>query len=293
MTLRERVGRRLLLAVRPPGDRRHDSHGRCSVCGWEGRLVFNSWMLPRELRRDLGDQRLVAAFAARESLFCQGCGSSLRVRRLTDVLLEHYAEGASTLTELVAEPGFRALRIAEINSVGLIHSYLAPLPSLYYSEYRPDAPLGQEVDGVRNEDIGRLSYPDGELDLVLTSDTLEHVPDPALALAETRRVLRPGGRHIFTIPLVPSRERSASRASIGADGAPHHHALPQYHGRGSGPFALVSRKQDLLVYTDFALDVADELRCAGFEPEIHFLDTSSPDAEVALVLCAIAVSAAG
>jgi SAM-dependent methyltransferase len=146
---------------------------------------------------------------------------------------------------------------------------------------------------VRNEDIGALSYPDGDFDLVLTSDTLEHVPDPALALAETRRVLRPGGRHIFTIPLVPSRQRSASRATIGAGGTPHHHAPPQYHGRGSGPFALVSRKQDLLVYTDFALDVADELRRAGFEPEVHFLDTSSLDADVALVLCATAVSAAG
>jgi SAM-dependent methyltransferase len=293
MTFRERVGRRLLLALRPPRDRRRDEHGRCSVCGFEGRLVFNSWMLPRELRRDLGDARLVASFAARESLFCRGCGSSLRVRRLSDVLLEHYADGASTLAELVAEARFRALSVAEINSVGLIHSYLARLPNLRYSEFRPGAPLGEDVDGVRNEDIERLSYADAAFDLVLTSDTLEHVPDPARALGETRRVLRPGGRHVFTVPLVPSRPRSTTRASAGADGSPRHHAEPQYHGRGSGPFALVSRKQDHLVYTDFALDVVDELTRAGFASEIHFLDPSRPDADVALVLCATAVSAAG
>ncbi|HEX5924238.1 MAG TPA: class I SAM-dependent methyltransferase [Baekduia sp.] len=41
---------------------------------------------------------------------------------------------------------------------------------------------------------------DASVDVVLATETLEHVPDPAAFLAEARRVLRPGGRLILTVP---------------------------------------------------------------------------------------------
>ncbi len=281
MRLGERVGRGLLLRVRPPGDRRRDVHGRCSVCGAEGRFAFNSWILPPEMQHDLGDPRLIEAFAARESLFCPACTASLRVRRLVDVLLEHYAERATTLAELVREPGFRSLGIAEINSIGPIHPFLALLPRLAYSEHRPDTPPGAESGGVRNEDVCSLTYPDDEFDLVLSSDTLEHVADPDRGLRELRRVLKPGGRAVLTVPAVLSRAESVRRAAPG----PLHLLPPQHHGRGSGPFALVSRKGDLLVYTDFGSDFADRLRAAGLEPEVH---SYGDDPDVSPVFCGIA-----
>jgi SAM-dependent methyltransferase len=53
----------------------------------------------------------------------------------------------------------------------------------------------------------RLLEPDGSLplehasvDLVWCSEVLEHVADTAHALLETRRVLRPGGRLLVTVP---------------------------------------------------------------------------------------------
>ena len=39
-----------------------------------------------------------------------------------------------------------------------------------------------------------LPFADGEFDLVLCAETIEHVRDVQLLLSEVRRVLRPGGR---------------------------------------------------------------------------------------------------
>ena len=238
------------------------------------------------MKRDLGDPALVDAFARRESLFCEACGSSLRVRRLADVLLELYGEQAQTLVQLVQEPLFRSLAVAEVNSIGSIHGLLSTHPNLVYSEYRPGAGLGVEVDGIRNEDVCRLTYADGEFDLVLTSYTLEHVPDLAVALREIRRVLRPGGRHVFTVPIVPTRRSSAVRARVGEDGTVVHELPPRHHGRGSGPFRLVSRKGDLLVFTDVGMDVVELLREAGFETDVH----SRGESDAAIVLSASAAA---
>jgi SAM-dependent methyltransferase len=41
---------------------------------------------------------------------------------------------------------------------------------------------------------------DDSVDVVLATETLEHVPNPAGFLAEVHRVLRPGGRLILTVP---------------------------------------------------------------------------------------------
>lgn len=240
--LRRDPGLWLLLHLRRPGDRRGDTRGPCAVCGKEARFVRNSWILPAELAREWPPE-----FVDRESQLCTECGANGRARRFAEALLELYAEHARSVAELVREERFRGLDIAEINSIGRMHPFLAEHPRLAYSEY-PE------------EDLMRLSYADATFDLVLTSDTLEHVPDPRLALRETRRVLRPGGRHVFTVPHDPRRPESRSRDGLAA----------QHHGRGGGPFTLVTRQADMLAYTDFGTDVPQLLHDAGFEPESFF-----------------------
>lgn len=47
---------------------------------------------------------------------------------------------------------------------------------------------------------GPLPFGDGEFDLVLCAETLEHVRDVQLLLSEARRVLVPGGRLAVTTP---------------------------------------------------------------------------------------------
>jgi SAM-dependent methyltransferase len=51
-------------------------------------------------------------------------------------------------------------------------------------------------------DVQALPFRDGAFDSVKATELLEHVPDVALALAECRRVVRPGGHLIITVPFL-------------------------------------------------------------------------------------------
>jgi ubiquinone/menaquinone biosynthesis C-methylase UbiE len=53
-----------------------------------------------------------------------------------------------------------------------------------------------------------LPFPDGSFELVLCSETIEHVQDVQLFLSEIRRVLRPRGRLALTTPAHGSFMRS-------------------------------------------------------------------------------------
>jgi SAM-dependent methyltransferase len=46
----------------------------------------------------------------------------------------------------------------------------------------------------------RWPVDDASTDVILCTETLEHVPDPAVFLAEASRCLRPGGRILLTVP---------------------------------------------------------------------------------------------
>lgn len=69
----------------------------------------------------------------------------------------------------------------------------------YRNLFHPDADYcGADLPGNERAQVeilpdGRLPIADGEMDLVLSSQVLEHVGDPALYLREAYRVLRPGG----------------------------------------------------------------------------------------------------
>jgi SAM-dependent methyltransferase len=54
-----------------------------------------------------------------------------------------------------------------------------------------------EVSVARLEEI---PYPDASFDLVTCLDVLEHTPDDRVSLRELRRVVRPGGRLVVTVP---------------------------------------------------------------------------------------------
>jgi SAM-dependent methyltransferase len=57
-----------------------------------------------------------------------------------------------------------------------------------------------DVDAVELEPDAPLPFADGAFDLVVCTETLEHVRDVQLFLSEVRRVLEPGGRLALTTP---------------------------------------------------------------------------------------------
>jgi len=51
-------------------------------------------------------------------------------------------------------------------------------------------------------DLERMPFRDGAFDVVLCTETLEHVARPARVLSELRRVLRPGGMLALSVPFL-------------------------------------------------------------------------------------------
>jgi len=77
------------------------------------------------------------------------------------------------------------LTAADVSRVALERARARLEPDARLVELEPDAPLP----------LG-----DGEFDLVLCAETIEHVRDVQLFLSEIRRVLRPGGTLALTTP---------------------------------------------------------------------------------------------
>jgi SAM-dependent methyltransferase len=59
-----------------------------------------------------------------------------------------------------------------------------------------------KLDAVIDAETGRIEVPDASYDAVMHFQTLEHVPNPRVFLAECFRVLKPGGRLFCTVPFV-------------------------------------------------------------------------------------------
>jgi ubiquinone/menaquinone biosynthesis C-methylase UbiE len=127
------------------------------------------------------------------------------------------------------------LRILEINTAGNLTSFFKKMSLHRLIEYPQFNML--------NLDIESESF-----DLVVHSDTLEHVPNPERALAECMRVLRSNGKCIFTVPMIVNR-MTRSRAGLS----------PSYHGQSGTP------ANDQIVCTEFGADAWKSVIKAGFQ----------------------------
>jgi GT2 family glycosyltransferase/2-polyprenyl-3-methyl-5-hydroxy-6-metoxy-1,4-benzoquinol methylase/glycosyltransferase involved in cell wall biosynthesis len=115
---------------------------------------------------------------------------------------------------------------------------------------------GAIIKGIRHEDVENLSFPEGSLDLIVSNDVFEHVPNPAKAFAECARVLKVGGVMLASIPFHSSNDLSVIRAKI-INGQLEHILTPTYHGN---PVSA----DGSIVFTDFGWDLLNTMKDAGF-----------------------------
>ena len=177
---------------------------------------------------------------AREALLCVRCRSSPRGRAML-LALDRSA------------PNWRGGEVYEAGPSGPLSRYLAnECRALTTSFYLSDVPSGQIHNGMRSENLERLTFDDESFDVVVTQDVLEHVLQPRRALAEIARVLRPNGSHVFTVPYSPTAP-TASRAESDPDGKVVLLAPPEYHVDPLDPAGV-------LVITDWGNDLPDIVR---------------------------------
>lgn len=138
---------------------------------------------------------------------CTDCGSNIRSIALAEGILR-YAEYPATLMKWVEDKASEKWDVLEINEAGALTSILQSMPGHRLVRY-PEC------------DMMALPFEDRSFDLVVHSDTLEHVEDPLKGLRECYRVLRPGGACVFTVPVIVGRMTRPRKGSpISVHGSP-------------------------------------------------------------------------
>lgn len=178
------------------------------------------------------------------SVRCVRCRASGIHMSIVQILNEHYPDLSATV-------------VYEMSSRGPLVEYLKRRAGqLIFSEYFDDVAPGEWKGEVQCQDVARLTYANSSFDLCTSTEVFEHVPDDEKGFREVRRVLRPGGRFVFTVPLLDS-PITVTRAEV-TGGEVRHLLPPEYHGdaiRGQGR---------VLVYRDYGRDIVDRLRRCGF-----------------------------
>ncbi|HLY57369.1 MAG TPA: class I SAM-dependent methyltransferase [Stellaceae bacterium] len=213
--------------------------GTCSLCGYV--QIFKP----------------AGVHSIRDEYPCSQCHASVRYRDQASVIIDEFGRGkALTIGQLVRMPGTARLDIYEAALHGPFVKHLSRLPGYVRSYFWSDLAPGAIRAGVRNEDLRSLTFPSASFDLVITSDVMEHIFDYRKAFEEIHRVLRPGGRHVFTIPTRWPLDPQTTALARDVGGNIVHLAAERYHVAGDGSKSLV--------VTDFGEDLLDELEEIGF-----------------------------
>jgi SAM-dependent methyltransferase len=203
----------------------------CTCCG-SSELRSKRVLWPGLIREWELEPAEAAYIDRQQGLTCARCGSNLRSMALAHALLIRF-EYAGLFQDFVVSPAAAGLAVLEINEAGMLTQFLRQLPQHTLIRY-PDS------------DMTKLAFPERSFDVVVHSDTLEHVPDPIAGLSECRRVLRRNGTCAYTVPIV------VDRLTRSRDGLP-----PSYHGSPQNP-------GDHLVHTEYGADAWKDALLAGF-----------------------------
>lgn len=182
------------------GDFYFKQKGFCPCCEQEVNFIsHNSWL--------------------RDYFKCTNCGSIPRERALMFTIQKEY-------------PNWKYLHIHESSPGNRGHSanLIKQCKNYTTSQFFTNKELGIIVNGFRNEDLENQTFESESFDLVITSDVMEHIYEPEKAFKEIHRTLKPGGAHIFSVPLINKHHKTEVLATKGADGEPIFLMEPEWHG---------------------------------------------------------------
>jgi len=239
---------------------RYNRFGYCNVCG---RRTFFYCDNPD---------------GARGSFVCLFCLSRSRNRHVAKIFMEKILPNEKSIKASLE--GLKGKIIYEASAFGPLHNYLSKIKGYVCSDYQEGVKAGELMEnGVRCENLECLSFESNSMDIVITEDVLEHVREPEKAWAEIRRVLKPGGYHIFTIPFNYSN-KTFKRVKH-ENGKEIQVVPPRYHGD-------YLRSGGILVYTDYGVDLLNYLGSINMPTEIYinnYIDSIKYGIYESMVFC--------
>jgi SAM-dependent methyltransferase len=194
----------------------------------------------------------------RNHALCLWCRSVARNRHLALWMgREMHHLGINGPTDFRNHP---EIKVFNASSMSATARALGRAPNIIFSEYFDGVEPGALKDGVMNQDLRRLTFQDNSLDLVLTEDVFEHVPEYREGFREVHRVLKQGGWHIFSIPYyfdVKTRDLFEMK-----EGKLILQEPIEYHG---DPI-----RGDIPCFVHFGYDLLDFHRSLGFDIRIEW-----------------------
>ena len=218
------------------GRERFSYEGRCAVCNCKQPFIVDYRFAVEEEGRKIPNWR--------ERLVCPNCGCNSRQRFMIQKIFEEYRPGKKILLYEQNSEVYRKV-IRELDNVRGFE---------YIGESAQPHP---ECDGIIFEDISALNYEDEEFDLLVSNDVFEHTTDYQGAFKEAWRVLKPGGKLLFTVPFNGNDDQTEKRVEMGENGKICT-AQEWYH---TSP---IPGGEPLLVCQIFGWDILDLMKECGF-----------------------------
>jgi len=185
----------------------------------------------------------------RERLVCEKCNLNNRQRFLLNLINHFIKKMNEKVTIYLYE---------QITDFYLVFSKYFNKNKIIGSEYLGfDILPGTMINNIRHEDATQLSFDNESLDIIISQDVYEHVPDYIKSFEETFRVLKINGKLVFSIPFYSKEFNTKQRAKL-SDNKIEYLLPEQYHGNP------VSEKGSL-VFWDFSWDILDLLKKIGFK----------------------------